>query len=374
MSLPDLLQHPSADPVSLYLTSLPSPASRRSMTASLQALSGLARDLSGQTGRVDWTALDPATATALRAACRSRWAPATTNRHMACLRGVVKAAWLAGAMDRDVAEACRAGLANVPAAHRGPDPSARLVTDTELARIFDLLATEPGPRARRDAALLAVLAQTGMRRSEVVDLRLSDLDGDVVLIRHGKGDLARQTWLGPASRAALDDWLAVRGRDDGPVFTQSTRRGLERLEPLSDHHVWTILRTLCQRSGLRAFAPHDLRRKLVSDLLDAGVDLSTVRTVVGHADVSTTARYDRRGLRAAQQASTHAHVPYRETPETGAATGAASAARQPEKHTVSGGVNEALTRQSVYGETPRNTVPGTGGYGVAGSIPVSPTS
>ena len=90
VSLPDLLQHPSADPVSLYLTSLPSPASRRSMTASLQALSGLARDLSGQTGRVDWTALDPATATALRAACRSRWAPATTNRRMACLRGVVK--------------------------------------------------------------------------------------------------------------------------------------------------------------------------------------------------------------------------------------------------------------------------------------------
>jgi site-specific recombinase XerD len=65
-----------------------------------------------------------------------------------------------------------------------------------------------------------------------------------------------------------------------------------------------------ERAGVAAFSPHDCRRSLAGDLLDAGVDLATVQAMLGHASPATTARYDRRGERAVRQASERVHVPY----------------------------------------------------------------
>jgi site-specific recombinase XerD len=74
--------------------------------------------------------------------------------------------------------------------------------------------------------------------------------------------------------------------------------------------VYDRLRYLAARAGVSAFSPHDCRRSLAGDLLDADVDLATVQGMLEHASPATTGRCDRRGERAVRQAAERVRVPY----------------------------------------------------------------
>ncbi len=91
------------------------------------------------------------------------------------------------------------------------------------------------------------------------------------------------------------DWLDIRTRSPGSLLCQVNKSGRVVLQRLTPQAVLFILRKRGSEAEIEHFSPHDLRRTFVSDLLDAGVDISTVQNLAGHSNSAITARYDRRG-------------------------------------------------------------------------------
>src|SRR4029434_744839 len=96
----------------------------------------------------------------------------------------------------------------------------------------------------------------------------------------------------------------------GPLLLPVDRHRRVLPRRLTEQTVYDRLGHLAERAGVARFSPHDCRRSLAGDLLDAGVDLATVQALLGHASPATTARYDRRGERAVRQAAERVQVPY----------------------------------------------------------------
>jgi len=103
----------------------------------------------------------------------------------------------------------------------------------------------------------------------------------------------------------------VRGAAPGPLFVPINKGSVLALgQRLTSQAIYDLLAKRGAAAKLADFSPHDLRRTFISDLLDKGADIATVQKLAGHAQVTTTARYDRRGERAKRKAVSLLHVPY----------------------------------------------------------------
>lgn len=302
-------------PVAVYLSGL-SKSSRRPMLHALDVIADLIHQ-GADAWSVNWPALRFQHTAAIRSELAERrnpatgkpYAPSTVNRQLSALRGVLKAAWRLGLMTAE--EYTRA--ADVKNVTNQRLPAGRAVTSGELAALIDAAANDPTPAGPRDAAMIGVMYSAGLRRAELVALDVDDYDESTytVTVRGGKGDKDRLTYIEAGTGNALSDWLDSRGFDDGPLFLPVVRSGRIQWRRLSSNAVYKMLQKRAEQAGVDPVTPHDLRRSFVSDLLDAGVDLPTVQRLAGHADPSTTSRYDRRGEGAKREAVKRLHVPYR---------------------------------------------------------------
>jgi integrase/recombinase XerD len=161
----------------------------------------------------------------------------------------------------------------------------------------DRLLAAPGrstPRGLRDTAMLETLYATGLRVSELVKLRLPDLNLEAgYLVAFGKGKKQRIVPLGETAIATLrayfdtarPHFLAESATSD---FLFLTRLG----RPMTRQGFWKILAAHARAAGIRkAISPHKLRHSFATHLVERGADLRAVQAMLGHADIGTTEIY-----------------------------------------------------------------------------------
>jgi len=209
-------------------------------------------------------------------------------RYLVSLRGLYKFGMMEGTVETDPTENLES-----------PKVRSSLPTYLRVEEIDKLLQAPnlATPIGLRDRAMLEVLYSTGLRVSELLNLRISDVDMRIGCVRCiGKGDKERLVPIGRKAIEAVEQYLAQArpkfARPSSPpphnqsLFLTSIGRRLSRVS------IWKILHDYGTRLGLRGrLTPHKLRHSFATHLLEGGADLRSVQLMLGHADISTTQIY-----------------------------------------------------------------------------------
>ncbi|HXN08948.1 MAG TPA: site-specific tyrosine recombinase/integron integrase [Candidatus Acidoferrales bacterium] len=156
----------------------------------------------------------------------------------------------------------------------------------------------------RDRAIMELLYASGIRRAELVSIKLDDVDLGTRTIRvMGKGRKQRLVLFNRTTADAIRSYLNVRPRsNDSSLFLGHTRH---RLSP---RHIWEIFTRIYKVSKLKNKAsPHTLRHSFATHLLERGVDLITIQELLGHESVATTQIYTNVSFEHKKRAYDEAH-------------------------------------------------------------------
>jgi site-specific recombinase XerD len=174
----------------------------------------------------------------------------------------------------------------------GPKIERKVPQHLDVVDIGTLLRTTLAGRTPehrlRDNAILELFYASGIRRAELARIDLRDINLRERTIRiHGKGSKERPVLINQTATAAIEAYLRVRpNSSDEALFLG---RGGKRLSP---KHVWRIFRDIYQVSGIPYHAsPHTLRHSFATHLAENGVDLETIRELLGHESLATTGIY-----------------------------------------------------------------------------------
>ena len=233
---------------------------------------------------VDPTALDRRELEAfVRSLMTGGLSPRSTARAVACVRGFFKFMAVEQRLESSPADDLRA-----------PRAWAALPRFLDLDEVDRLLA-QPDvstPRGLRDKALISVLYATGLRVTELISLKVTNLhleDGYLTCV--GKGDKERIVPIGQEATDWVQRYLAEARPGliarSSPWLFVNARGG-----PLSRVGFWKLLKEYGLKAGIpRNISPHVLRHSFATHLLDRGADLRAIQMMLGHADLSTTQIY-----------------------------------------------------------------------------------
>lgn len=212
---------------------------------------------------------------------KGKTSASTVNRRLATLRSLTQTARNMGVIEWEL---------------RIPNLKARAYRDTRgpgreaYRRMLALVAGRGGSKAARDGAILHLVYDLALRRGEVVGLEVVHVDlqrGAVSVL--GKGRTERE-WLELPQETleALAVWLAMRGPEDGPLFTSYSHA--QRGKGLSDGGLYWLVRQVSTAAGART-SPHGLRHSAITDALRMGHSPVDVQRFSRHASLNTLQIY-----------------------------------------------------------------------------------
>lgn len=249
----------------------------------------------------------------------------TINAYLCALKGVAQSAWNLGQIsDHDLMR-----IKSIKQLRVFRKPAGKALSPNE-SREFLAQCQGDSPQKLRDRAILLLLLGCGLRRAEVTAIELKNVFLDENRIRLiGKGNKERDVFMNEKVAEAVSAWIKTRNRiirdwnakypwkkgnagdgSSGYLFGRWTRN-FGYLVVDRPMNPWTIAdivkkyKTEAEEyaSGLKDVTTHDLRRTYATRLLDKGVDIATVKDMMGHSNISTTALYDRRGEEAMKRAA-----------------------------------------------------------------------
>ena len=246
---------------------------------------------------VDWYCSEPRLAlnrtVVLRYRCHlesRQLAPATINLRLGAVRRLAYEAADCGLLSADLA----AGIRRV----KGVKKFGVRLGNWLMAEQGQALWQAPDRqrlKGKRDRALLALLLACGLRRHEVVALRLDHLQQReepwAIVDLLGKGGHVRTVPLPDWVKSELDAWLAAAAIDRGKVFRPVHRVGRVWGDGMTEKAVWHIVKEAAQSIGVTKLAPHDLRRTCARLCQASGGELEQIQFLLGHVSVQTTERY-----------------------------------------------------------------------------------
>lgn len=175
-----------------------------------------------------------------------------------------------------------------PALHLETPKIWQLIPEVLTIEEVDKLLTQPksnSPSGLRDKAILEVLYASGLRVSEVCNLKIHDVDDENVRVI-GKGRKERIVPIGKKAIAAVDAYLASRNDEIPHLFISKFGKSIDRIM------VWRMIKNYGKAAGVaKTISPHTLRHSFATHLLDNGADLRVIQEMLGHANISSTERY-----------------------------------------------------------------------------------
>ena len=224
---------------------------------------------------------------------RKKFKASTISRSVASIKAFYHYLLKEGLVSRDVSECLKAPKVE----RKEPD----ILTAEEME---DLLAQTSGDSNKelRDNAMLELLYATGIRVSELINLKISDVNMHMGFLICREGDRERMIPFGNQVREALHQYLS-RARDH--MVTNEARDVLFvncSGMPMSRQGFWKLIKSYAKKAGItKDITPHTLRHTFAAHKLESGTDLKSVQEMLGHSDISTTHIYTNLGRKTAAE-------------------------------------------------------------------------
>ena len=181
--------------------------------------------------------------------------PSTINTYLAIFKGAVREAWRLGIMDIDTYMRVK----DVKRVRGDSEVVGKALKANEIKQLVNYKCRKNRIREIRDSAVIAVCYGAGLRRSELVKLDLSDYSDDTLIIK-GKGGYIRTMYLPKFAIDSLNEWLEIRGYDDGVLFNRLLIGDRVTKQRLTPRAIVAVIDRRCEFVDIERITPHDLRR------------------------------------------------------------------------------------------------------------------